>query len=188
MPADDRQREYRREMLLASMLIAAGLAISALALTALTHSEPPQIAQATPPTQSTPGAETKPSAPSEPATTGQRPSDIPPQPARPDAGRAEGGRSARAAARAGGEDCAADPREIIPRPPRRLCNRKIRGPAKPAVRVLTHLMCGMCPSAVSICMRGRRRRLRTPCVDPQQAVRLAAITAGSSKNSRQLRE
>jgi len=34
MPAEDRQREFRREMLLASMLIAAGLAVSALALTA----------------------------------------------------------------------------------------------------------------------------------------------------------
>ena len=71
-------------MLLASMLIAAGLAISALALTALTARDPQQIAQATPPTQSTPGAETKPSAPSEPATTGQRPSEVAPQPARPD--------------------------------------------------------------------------------------------------------
>ena len=84
MPADDRQREYRREMLLASTLIAAGLAVSVLALTALSARDPLQIAQATPPTQSTPGAETKPSAPSEPATTGQRPSDIAPQPARPD--------------------------------------------------------------------------------------------------------
>jgi hypothetical protein len=84
MPADDRQREYRREMLLASALIAAGLAISVLALTALNARDPQQIAQATPPTQSTPGAETKPPAPSEPGTTGQRPSDIPPQPARPD--------------------------------------------------------------------------------------------------------
>ena len=80
----DRRREYRREMLLASMLIAAGLAISALALTVLGTSDPLQLAQATQPTQSTPGAETKPSAPSEPATTGQRPSDIAPQPARPD--------------------------------------------------------------------------------------------------------
>jgi hypothetical protein len=85
MPAEHRQREYRREMLLAAMLIAAGLAASALALTALSARDPMQIAQATHPTQSTPGAETKPFAPSEPATTGQRPSDIPPQPARPDA-------------------------------------------------------------------------------------------------------
>jgi len=71
-------------MLLASTLIAAGLAVSALALTVLSASDPLQIAQATPPTQSTPGAETKPAAPAEPATTGQRPSDIAPQPARPD--------------------------------------------------------------------------------------------------------
>jgi hypothetical protein len=89
MPADDRQREYRRDMLLASALIVAGLAISALALTAISSRDSQQIAQATPPTQSTPGAETKPSAPAEkppaePGTTGQRPSDIPPQPARPD--------------------------------------------------------------------------------------------------------
>ena len=83
MPAEADKREYRRDMLLASALIAAGLFVSVLALTAITR-DPLQIAQATPPTQSTPGAETKPSAPSEPATTGQRPSDIPPQPARPD--------------------------------------------------------------------------------------------------------
>jgi hypothetical protein len=34
MPADDRQREYRREMLLASMLIAAGLAAQRSRMTA----------------------------------------------------------------------------------------------------------------------------------------------------------
>ena len=45
----------------------------------------PQMAQVTPPLQSTPGAETKPPAPSEPTTTGQRPTEVPPQPARPDA-------------------------------------------------------------------------------------------------------
>jgi outer membrane biosynthesis protein TonB len=71
-------------MLLASTLIAAGLAVSALALSMLTARDPQQIAQATQPTQSTPGAETKPPASPEPGTTGQRPSDIPPQPARPD--------------------------------------------------------------------------------------------------------
>jgi hypothetical protein len=84
MSAFDRQREYRREMLLASLLIAGGLAISAFTLTVLNTTKPLHMAQATHPTQSTPGAETKPSAPSEPGTTGQRPSDIPPQPARPD--------------------------------------------------------------------------------------------------------
>jgi hypothetical protein len=85
MPAEDRQREYRREMLLASTLIVAGLAISAVSIAVLNTSEPLRIAQATPTTQSTPGAESKPSAPPEPATTGQRPTDVPPQPARPDA-------------------------------------------------------------------------------------------------------
>ena len=89
MPADHDKREYRRDMLLASALIVAGLAVSTLALTAISSRDSQQIAQATPPTQSTPGAETKPSAPAEkppaePGTTGQRPSDIPPQPARPD--------------------------------------------------------------------------------------------------------
>ena len=85
MRANDRQREYRREMLFASALIAAGLAVSVLALSALNARDPLQIAQATPPTQSTPGAETKPSGPpSDPPTTGQRPSDVAPQPARPD--------------------------------------------------------------------------------------------------------
>jgi len=71
-------------MWLASMLIVAGLAVSALALSVLTTPDPARIAQATPPTQSTPDAETKPPAASEPGTTGQRPSGIPPQPARPD--------------------------------------------------------------------------------------------------------
>lgn len=35
MPAENRQREYRREMLVASTLIAAGLAISATAIAVL---------------------------------------------------------------------------------------------------------------------------------------------------------
>lgn len=72
-------------MLFASMLVALGLVISALALNQIGAGDPPQLAQATPPTQSTPGAETKPAAPADPATTGTRPSDVPPQPARPDA-------------------------------------------------------------------------------------------------------
>jgi hypothetical protein len=85
MSADDDKREYRRDMLLASTLVAVGLAISGLSLTEIRARDSLQVAQVTQPTQSTPGAETKPSAPSEPATTGQRPSDVPPQPARPDA-------------------------------------------------------------------------------------------------------
>ena len=84
MSADHSKRDYRRDMLFASMLVAFGLVISALSLNQIRVGDSPQLAQATPPLQSTPGAETKPAAPSEPATTGQRPSDIPPQPARPD--------------------------------------------------------------------------------------------------------
>ena len=73
-------------MLLASALVALGLTISAASLIQLSARDPQQLAQATPPLQSTPGAETKPSAPAEPATTGARPStDVPPEPARPDA-------------------------------------------------------------------------------------------------------
>ena len=113
MPADDRKREYRRDMLLASTLIGAGLIISALALNVLSTSEPLQIAQATPPTQSTPGAETKPSAPSEPATTGQRPSDVPPQPARPDPDAQKAGAQPALPPAPAGEGRAADPREIV---------------------------------------------------------------------------
>jgi hypothetical protein len=84
MSADDSKRQYRRDLLFAAMLIGGGLAITALSLNQIMVGDSPQIAQATPPTQSTPGAETKPSAPSEPVTTGTRPSDVPPQPARPD--------------------------------------------------------------------------------------------------------
>ena len=71
-------------MLFASMLVALGLVISALSLNQIRAGDSQQLAQATPPLQSTPGAETKPSAPAEPVTTGTRPSDVPPQPARPD--------------------------------------------------------------------------------------------------------
>jgi len=74
----------RKDLLLAGVMVVAGLGISAVSLAQLapTHM---QMAQATPPLQSTPGAESKPTAPAEPATTGARPSEIPPQPARPDA-------------------------------------------------------------------------------------------------------
>jgi hypothetical protein len=85
MSADNRKSIYGRELLLASMLIASGLLISGLSVAQLMAAKPqPHLAQATPPLQSSPGAETKPSAPAEPTTTGTRPSDVPPQPARPD--------------------------------------------------------------------------------------------------------
>jgi hypothetical protein len=85
MPADDRKRAYWRELLLASTLVATGLVISGLSLLEFNASKPQQLAQATQPLQSTPGAETRPSAPADPVTTGTRPSNVPPQPAHPDA-------------------------------------------------------------------------------------------------------
>ena len=84
MSPEDRKRNYRKDLLLASMLVATGLVISTLSLNEIARN-PQVLAQATPPLQSTPGAETKPSAPAEPVTTGTRPSNVPPEPARPDA-------------------------------------------------------------------------------------------------------
>jgi hypothetical protein len=84
MSSNDRKRAYRMDLLVASAMVAAGLAVSGASLVRL-NAETTQMAQATPPLQSTPGAETKPSAPTEPVTTGARPSQIPPEPARPDA-------------------------------------------------------------------------------------------------------
>jgi len=78
------RRAYRTEMLLASAMIIAGLTMSAAALAQLAPHQT-QMAQATPPLQSTPGAVSKPAVPADPATTGARPSEISPQPARPDA-------------------------------------------------------------------------------------------------------
>ncbi len=85
MSANSRKRGYTKDFLLAAALVTTGLVISGLSLTQLKARDPQQLAQATPPLQSTPGAETKPSAPAEPVTTGTRPSNVPPQPARPDA-------------------------------------------------------------------------------------------------------
>jgi len=85
MSADHNKRSYRLDFLVAAALVTTGLVMSGLALTELRARDPQQLAQATQPLQSTPGAETKPPAPAEPATTGTRPSNIPPEPARPDA-------------------------------------------------------------------------------------------------------
>jgi hypothetical protein len=84
MPPDDRKRSFRNDMLLASVMVVAGLAVSGVSLAEIA-ARGPQMAQATQPLQSTPGAENKPSSPAEPVTTGQRPTEISPQPARPDA-------------------------------------------------------------------------------------------------------
>ena len=73
-------------MLLAGVMLAAGLVVTSISVARLSASDPhPLMAQATQPLQSTPGAESRPSAPAEPTTTGSRPSDIAPEPARPDA-------------------------------------------------------------------------------------------------------
>ena len=85
MSADDGKRAYHRDMMLASAMVAVGLTmfgVSVVELKAPNH----RMAQATQPLQSTPGAESKPSKPSDDSsTTGQRPTEIAPQPARPDA-------------------------------------------------------------------------------------------------------
>jgi hypothetical protein len=86
MSRDQRKRADRRELLIASAMVAVGLAISGVAVAQLRPGESnSQVAQATPPLQSTPGAETRPAAPADPSTTGAsgRPSEVPPQPARP---------------------------------------------------------------------------------------------------------
>jgi hypothetical protein len=85
MAADDRKRSYRRDMLLAAVMVGTGVAMSGISAAELLTTRHQQMAQATQPLQSTPGAETKPSTPAEPATTGKRPGDPAPQPARPDA-------------------------------------------------------------------------------------------------------
>jgi hypothetical protein len=90
MPLDDSKRAYLKRSLLGCTVVAVGVAVLGLSEVQFAAGDPrvnPQVAQATPPLQSTPGAETKPSAPAEPTTSGTstRPSDIPPQPAHPDA-------------------------------------------------------------------------------------------------------
>jgi hypothetical protein len=84
MSADNSKRRYSMDFVLAAALVTTGLVISGLSLTELPARDPLQLAQATQPLQSTPGAETKPPA-REPVTTGTRPSNVPPEPARPDA-------------------------------------------------------------------------------------------------------
>jgi hypothetical protein len=84
MSVDNSKRDYRRDMVAAAALVVLGLVIAALSLTQLMARDPGQMAQATPPTQSSPDAETKPPAPADPGTTGTRPPDVKPEPARPD--------------------------------------------------------------------------------------------------------
>jgi hypothetical protein len=85
MSLDNSRRDYQRDVGAATALVVLGVVISALSLTQIMADDAGQMAQATPPTQSTPGAEAKPPTPPDPPTTGTRPSDVKPEPARPDA-------------------------------------------------------------------------------------------------------
>ncbi|MGO3932360.1 hypothetical protein [Rhodopseudomonas pseudopalustris] len=80
----EKQSGLKRDLLLAGILIMAGVAMSGLSLTQVDNSGRLHLAQATQPLQSTPGADGKSSAPMDTTTTGARPHDIAPQPARPD--------------------------------------------------------------------------------------------------------
>jgi hypothetical protein len=84
MTQNQKTRALKIDLLLAAVMVVAGLAVSGISLARLANADL-QVAQATPPLQSAPGAETKPSAPAQPTTTGMRPTEIKPQPARPDA-------------------------------------------------------------------------------------------------------
>lgn len=85
MAMTNTRRPLHKDLLLAGAIFCAGLVMSGVALGELAALKHQQVAQATPPLQSTPGAESKPSAPDNSVTTGTRPSDTPPEPARPDA-------------------------------------------------------------------------------------------------------
>jgi hypothetical protein len=80
-----KQRSLKTDLLIAAVIVVAGLGMSGASLARIATTPQMQLAQATPPLQSTPGAETKPSAPAQPTTTGMRPTEVPPQPAQPDA-------------------------------------------------------------------------------------------------------
>lgn len=80
----DTKRAVRSEFIVATVLVGMGLAMIGMSLSHMRPATAQNMAQATQPLQSTPGAETKPSA-VEPSTTGSRPAETPPQPARPDA-------------------------------------------------------------------------------------------------------
>jgi len=77
---------FRTRLMIAAIAVTATAGMSTSAWARLTLDPPPaRLAQATQPLQSSPGAQNKPAAPAEPSTTGQRPHETPPQPARPDA-------------------------------------------------------------------------------------------------------
>lgn len=81
--------------MLAATIVGVGVVISGMSIAAIAHQEQrPQMAQATQPLQSTPGADSKPSEPAPTTgTSGVRPHDVAPQPARPDADAQKSGAS-----------------------------------------------------------------------------------------------
>lgn len=85
MPMLDNKSAVKRDLLIAAVITAAGALVSGASVATLNGEQHHQMAQATQPLQSTPGHETKPSEPSTTTgTSGARPLDTPPQPARPD--------------------------------------------------------------------------------------------------------
>ncbi len=84
MAPDDRNRAYRRDLLLASAMVVAGLATSGLALARIAVDYRLEMAQATQPLQGTPAAADD-KAPAESKPGGVRPTTPAPEPARPDA-------------------------------------------------------------------------------------------------------
>lgn len=79
----DRTSALRRDLLLAAVVVCAGVAISGASIAQIANQHH-QMAQATQPLQSTPGHESKPADASTTGTSGTRPQETPPQPARPD--------------------------------------------------------------------------------------------------------
>jgi hypothetical protein len=84
MIPNDRNRAYRRDLLLASAMVVAGLATSGLALARIAVDHRQQMAQATQPLQGSPST-TEGKAPAESKPGGERPTTPAPEPARPDA-------------------------------------------------------------------------------------------------------
>jgi hypothetical protein len=84
MIPDDRNRAYRRDLLLASAMVVAGLATSGLALARIAVDHRQEMAQATQPLQGSPST-TEGKAPAESKPGGARPTTPAPEPARPDA-------------------------------------------------------------------------------------------------------
>jgi hypothetical protein len=81
--ATDKQRAFRKDLLIASVLFAGGLVISTASLVEIAAQQSQELAQATPPLQSSPPEpQTK---PAESKPGGERPTTPAPEPARPDA-------------------------------------------------------------------------------------------------------